>query len=262
MARRINMADKLKTTKVNSKGFGTIPKMVMRDKDLTIESKAIYAYLASFSGAGDTAYPSVGLMCDELNISRDRYYRHREHLIEKNYIEVNQRQNEAGWSNNIYTLVSEPCPYFKDTQDKDTQNKDTQDKDTQNKDTIINSSIINSSITNSTNKSSPDSANAKYDDDSPYVKLAVRLHEHIKQRNPKQKEPNWQTWADDFRKTVKLDDRELNEVAKVLDWCQKDDFWQNNVLSPAKFRKQYDQLFLKMTKETGYGGSSYGGLEF
>ncbi len=94
--------------------------------------------------------------------------------------------------------------------------------------------------------SSPDSAKAKYGDDSPYMKLAVRLYEHIKQRNPKQKKPNWQTWADDFRKIVEIDKRDTDELIKVLDWCQQDDFWQNNVLSPAKLRKQYDQLFLKM----------------
>ena len=94
--------------------------------------------------------------------------------------------------------------------------------------------------------SSHDSAKAKYDDDSPYMDLAKRLFDHIKKRNPKQKEPNWQTWADDFRKTVELDDRDYKEAVLVLDWCQKDDFWQNNILSPAKFRKQYDQLYLKM----------------
>lgn len=109
---------------------------------------------------------------------------------------------------------------------------------------------------------SPNSAKAKYEDDSPYMKLAKRLFYHIKQRNPKQKEPNWQTWADDFRKTAELDDREIGEMTNVLDWCQKDSFWQNNILSPSKFRKQYDQLFLKMKDATGYGGESYGGLEF
>lgn len=112
----------------------------------------------------------------------------------------------------------------------------------------------------STNNNSRNSK--EYGDDSPYMDLAKRLFEHIKKRNSKQLEPNWQTWADDFRKIVELDNRDYKEVVLVLDWCQKDDFWQNNVLSPAKFRKQYDQLFLKMTKETGYGGSSYGGLEF
>ena len=90
---------------------------------------------------------------------------------------------------------------------------------------------------------------AKYADDSRYMSLAKRLYDHIKERNPKQKEPNWQTWADDFRKTIELDKRDFKEAVLVLDWCQRNEFWQNNILSPVKFRKQYDQLFLKMDSE-------------
>ena len=90
---------------------------------------------------------------------------------------------------------------------------------------------------------------AKYADDSRYMSLAKRLHDHIKKRNPKQKEPNWQTWADDFRKTIELDKRDFKEAVLVLDWCQRNEFWQNNILSPVKFRKQYDQLFLKMDSD-------------
>lgn len=112
---------------------------------------------------------------------------------------------------------------------------------------------LNNTSTNITsiNKDSRNSANAKYDDNSPYMKLAKRLFEHIKQRNPKQREPNWQTWSDDFRKTVELDNRGIAETTNVLDWCQQDDFWKNNVLSPGKLRIQYDQLFLKMNESPG-----------
>ena len=80
------------------------------------------------------------------------------------------------------------------------------------------------------------------------MKLARRLFGHIIKRNPKHKEPNWQTWADDFRKTVELDGRDGKEATAILDWCQNDDFWQNNILSPAKFRKQYDKLYLQVQK--------------
>ena len=38
-------------------GFGTIPKLVMLDPHLTPQAKAIYAYFASFAGAGPTAFP-------------------------------------------------------------------------------------------------------------------------------------------------------------------------------------------------------------
>ena len=130
---------------VMSKGYGTIPKLVMQHEDLSIEAKAIYAYLASFAGAGDTAYPSVSIMCKHLGISKDRFYRHRKSLLDNDFIRITQHQNEGGWSNNVYTVVSTPSPQNKDTQNKDTQNKDTQNKDTNNN-SSINNSINNNSI--------------------------------------------------------------------------------------------------------------------
>ena len=129
---------------VMSKGYGTIPKLVMQHEDLSVEAKAIYAYLASYAGAGDTAYPSVSIMCKHLGMSRDRFYRHRKALLENDFIRITKNQNEGGWSNNLYTVVSVPQP-----QNKDTQNTYTQNKDTQNKDTINNSSINNSINNNS-----------------------------------------------------------------------------------------------------------------
>lgn len=45
-----------------SMGYGHIAKLVMKDKDLTVEAKAIYSYIASYAGASDTAYPSVDLI--------------------------------------------------------------------------------------------------------------------------------------------------------------------------------------------------------
>ena len=140
---------------IMSKGYGTIPKLVMQHEDLSIEAKAIYAYLASFAGAGDTAYPSVSIMCKHLGISKDRFYRHRRSLLELDFIRITQHQNEGGWSNNLYTVVSVPQPQNKDTQNKDARNKDTQNKDT----------INNSSINNSINNNSKENTSAKLTED-------------------------------------------------------------------------------------------------
>lgn len=125
---------------VMSKGYGIIPKLIMKDKDLSIEAKSIYAYLVSYTGSGTTAYPSVSLMCSDLGISKDRFYRHRKKLVEKGYIKIEQHQNETGWSNNVYTITSFALPYFTDTRNTDTQNTDTQNKDT-NKNSSNNNSI-------------------------------------------------------------------------------------------------------------------------
>ncbi len=38
-------------------GYGIIPKMVMKDKQLTVEAKAIYSYIASFAGTWKYGIP-------------------------------------------------------------------------------------------------------------------------------------------------------------------------------------------------------------
>ena len=53
-----NDTDVLKVIGIDSKGYGKIPKLVMQDHNLTIEAKAIYAYFASYAGAGTNAFPS------------------------------------------------------------------------------------------------------------------------------------------------------------------------------------------------------------
>ena len=83
----------------------------------------------------------------------------------------------------------------------------------------------------------------RYDDNSPYMKLAQRLLGHIQQRDPKYKDRNMQTWADDMRKLVELDKRSIEEVERVLDWSQQDTFWQTNILSPNKLRKHFSKLY-------------------
>ena len=55
---------------VLSMGYGTVGKLVKRDRDLAPEAKVIYAYISTYAGAGDTAYPSVDLICYDMNMGR------------------------------------------------------------------------------------------------------------------------------------------------------------------------------------------------
>lgn len=54
-----------------SHGYGLSPQLVMRSKGLSIEAKALYGYLSSFAGAGDTAFPSTSRILEELDISKN-----------------------------------------------------------------------------------------------------------------------------------------------------------------------------------------------
>ena len=52
-------------------GYGTVSKITMQDRKLSIEAKAIYAYLCSFSGGKDEAWPSISKMCYDLDVSEN-----------------------------------------------------------------------------------------------------------------------------------------------------------------------------------------------
>ena len=94
--------------------------------------------------------------------------------------------------------------------------------------------------------------NSSYPDDSDEVRLAEVLLSLIQSRNKDFKKPNIQSWAKDINSIFRIDNRPIDEAERIIRWCQSDNFWQNNILSPAKLRKQYDQLKMKMNK----GGAS------
>lgn len=117
-----NDKQNFKAEGIMQKGYGFIPKLIMKDRDLTIEAKSIYAYLSSYTGAGNTAYPSISLMCGDLDISEARFYKHRKLLVDKGYIVIDKQRNESGWVNNVYSLPFTPYPQNLSTQNLSTQN--------------------------------------------------------------------------------------------------------------------------------------------
>lgn len=89
-------------------GFGTIPKLVMLDSQLSPQAKAIYAYFASFAGAGTTAFPRRTTIMRELGIgSVETYYRHFNQLIEQGYLSVEHRKADGRFDYCIYHLHEE-----------------------------------------------------------------------------------------------------------------------------------------------------------
>lgn len=93
--------------------------------------------------------------------------------------------------------------------------------------------------------------NKKHDLDGQEIKLSLFLLNFILKRNPSHKKPDLQKWASAMDKILRLDGRSAEEVKKVIRWSQEDSFWQNNILSPVKLRKQFDQLALKMNSVDG-----------
>lgn len=94
--------------------YGIVLKRIMRDPSISVESKAIYAYLASFADINDgKCYPTVSLICKELNMSENRFHRHLKQLKDKGYVVVSRTRKGTKFDRNIYKL---PCLQNKGTE--------------------------------------------------------------------------------------------------------------------------------------------------
>lgn len=85
-------------------GYGLVFKNVMTDKCIDIEAKGLYAFLSSYAGSSESAYPSVELICGQLNISEKRFKKYRKQLEDAGYLTIKRHRTTNGFSNNVYTI--------------------------------------------------------------------------------------------------------------------------------------------------------------
>jgi hypothetical protein len=76
----------------------------MLDARLTAQAKAIYAYFASFAGAGTAAFPRRSTIMRDLNLSPTAYYPHFNLLIEHGYLSVENRKSNGRFDVSLYRL--------------------------------------------------------------------------------------------------------------------------------------------------------------
>lgn len=100
-------------------------------------------------------------------------------------------------------------------------------------------------------KKKPKKKVKKWSEDCTEMRFAKFLFKCIQKNNPKAKEPNFQTWAGEFDKIIRIDERPEKELVSVIRFCQSDAFWHTNILSPGSLRKQYDRLMLRAKKSKG-----------
>ena len=160
--------DGLKNQKVLSKGYGIVSKLVMQDKRLTIEAKAIYAYICSYAGSGDIAFPSIEKLTYDLSISEKRLLKHRRLLEKYGYIKItrNRNSNTSTLSNNIYHIIFD-LPYTEkpNTENLPVQNLPVQNLPVQNlpvQNVGTNNNNINNNNINNNNINNNNTTNTKY----------------------------------------------------------------------------------------------------
>ena len=100
--------DTISVNGIRAAGYGMIPRMVMEDRRISAKAKALYAYLAGYTGGGKAAFPEIKKTLYHLHISRNTYFTLMKELVGVNYVEAVQRHVNGRLSVNDYYLVSNP----------------------------------------------------------------------------------------------------------------------------------------------------------
>ena len=223
--------------------YAIIPANVRYDDDLTPNAKLLYGEVTALCNEKGYCWASNSYFAELYGVSNVSISKWINQLVKNGYLtsRINYKEGSKEILNRYLRIVNDPIKEkFNTPQTKVNEPIKEKFKD---------NNTLNNTFNNTSNSDNRNSAKAKYDDDSPYLKLAHRLFNHIRQRNPEHKQPNFQTWADDIRKTVELDKRNIDNLTNVLDWSQHNDFWQSNILSAKKLREKYDTLTMQMLKD-------------
>ena len=186
---------KVRVSGLKAEGYGMIPRAVMTDRRLSVKAKALYAFYAAFTGAGDGACPSQEMLHYHLGISPNSCRKYNKELLAVNYIKVVQRHVNGRLSINDVVLndnpdaekadvrhtickagegsakkqftknkdTEAPLPSLQLRKKQDTEKQDTEKQDSVNQDTISNSSHNQQTLTiNSSLNQHPDTAAMRY----------------------------------------------------------------------------------------------------
>lgn len=93
------------------------------------------------------------------------------------------------------------------------------------------------------------------------LKAARWIYDKALTVNASLSEPNWVEWANTIRLMRLQDKRTHYEICELFKWANEDDFWQENILSPSKLRKQWDPLTTKRLRNPGVSKAKASALD-
>lgn len=86
-------------------GYGLISQEIMRNKNISIQAKAIYSYLCSMAGNDGIAYPTQTLMMDELSMNKSTFNKYLKEILSSGYLKVTQTRKNGKAYKNVYTIT-------------------------------------------------------------------------------------------------------------------------------------------------------------
>lgn len=109
---KVTTQAKISENSILSKGYGLAPKFITTHQHLTPEAKMIWLYLSSFCGNGNVAFPGRDLMIYHLGISKNRFYKHRELLLEYGLIRLEKNRAVLEYTDGTSKNVQDNSTYI------------------------------------------------------------------------------------------------------------------------------------------------------
>lgn len=245
--------------------------------------KMVYIVLKRFANLeGENAFPSAETIAKKAICSRKTVYRKVETLVKKGLItKVNRFDETSGaktsnlysirdindWMGEFYSAGNEHASTRENDVDHGTQSpipRDTEShgvgtqspmpRDTESHKRYSVKEIHIKDI----KKNSSKRKKRVYNDDDAEMILSKFFESLIKQHDEKFKVSNIQTWCDHIRLTMERDGRDYDEIRDMMEWCQRDSFWQSNILSTKKLREKFPTLLIQSKTRGGKSHATNG----
>lgn len=219
--------------------FAVIPAIVRYDSELNANAKLLYGELTALSNEKGYCWATNQYFADLYSVSKRTISTWISNLEEREYIKtrLNYKENSKEVANRFIYILPYPVENEFYTPRKNLHEgieESTQGGSEEN-------FQDNTTPINNTNNKVKKTRKQVYEDSSDYMKLAKMLYEKILLNNEIDP-PVFQNWANDIRLMIEKDKRSIDDVMRMIAFSQKDKFWQNNILSPAKLRKQFITL--------------------
>ena len=101
----------MSTVNIDSKGYGKVYKAVMRNPQLPLIAKSIYAYFCAYAGNSYQAFPKRDKIIRDLQVNKDTFTKHLNILVAGGYVTKERTAN-----GNLYTIMQSVRGYDKQSQ--------------------------------------------------------------------------------------------------------------------------------------------------
>jgi hypothetical protein len=245
-------------------GYVAIPTDVIRNRSLSLTARVLFGVILSYGWTENGCTASTPTLCSACGIGKTAFYEALTQLAVAELIDV-----EAGHSSGKQRRIVPKgqgvrIPDFDEAQSPNsgfrTRDSEVDVGQGQVEEVSIETSSSEAHAEPSRPTSQPTGGNgnqmvpprptSRQHQAEAAAALCERLAGLMYANDPKAKvSPDSARWREAAERLIRIDERPLVECTAVLEWCQRDPFWQAQILSMPKFREKYPQLRAKWLAE-------------